>query len=253
MTTTTALGRRVTMAYLRNYESDVFVSYAHLDNEAEEGQLGWVDRLVQKLERELRQRLGTTDVKVWMDHALAGNVPLTPELLRRISRSALLLLIMSPGYLNSEWCRRERAAFLSMVKDRVASGAVFVVHLQDLERAQIPVELSDLIGHRFWVRDREAGTDRPLGVANPNEPSYLDSIFRLSHELKEQLQMMKGPAARVTPTSLPIRVDGGADARPVVFLAEGTEDLEDRETELRSCLTQMGLRVASYAVHAASG
>ena len=44
------------MAYVPGYDHDVFVSYAHLDNQ---GDGAWVSTLVRHLDTEIRQRLGT--------------------------------------------------------------------------------------------------------------------------------------------------------------------------------------------------
>src|SRR4051812_47228618 len=129
------------MAYLAQYDQDVFVSYAHIDNEPEaSGAEGWVDVLVRLLEGEIHKRLGTREPRIWVDRDLATNRPLSAELLTRVRRSALLVVIMSPSYLNSEWCRRERETFLALVKDRVADGSVFLVHARRVPHEKIPIE-----------------------------------------------------------------------------------------------------------------
>jgi hypothetical protein len=87
------------MAFVSDYEHDVFVSYAHLDNQ---GETAWVSTLIRHLDTDLRQRLGTKDLRIWIDENLDGNRPLTPEIMRSIQRSATLLIVMSSGYLASE-------------------------------------------------------------------------------------------------------------------------------------------------------
>jgi hypothetical protein len=99
------------MAFVPNYDHDVFVSYAHIDNQ---GETAWVSTLLRHLDTDLRQRLGTKDLRIWIDEDLSGNRPLTPEIMRSIQRSATLLVVMSSGYLTSEWCARERNAFLGL-------------------------------------------------------------------------------------------------------------------------------------------
>jgi len=86
------------MAYVPDYSHDVFVSYAHLDNQ---GEMAWVTNLVRHLETETSARLGTKDLRISIDHDLDGNRPLTPEIMERIHLSATLLVIMSPGYIAS--------------------------------------------------------------------------------------------------------------------------------------------------------
>jgi hypothetical protein len=150
------------MAFISDYEHDVFVSYAHLDNQ---GETAWVSTLVRHLDTDLRQRLGTKDLRIWIDETLDGNRPLTPEIMRAIQRSATLLVVMSSGYLASEWCAKERNAFLGFVHDCVAAGRIFIVHCRETDRTAIPPEFGDLIGFKFWTQDPEAGgATRPLGL-----------------------------------------------------------------------------------------
>jgi hypothetical protein len=61
------------MAFVSDYDHDVFVSYAHLDNQ---GETAWVSTLVRHLDTDLRQRLGTKDLRIWIDENLDGNRPL---------------------------------------------------------------------------------------------------------------------------------------------------------------------------------
>jgi hypothetical protein len=127
------------MAFTPGFDHDLFVSYAHLDNDPMgvevEGWVrpsdGWVDALVKKVQSELSKRLGSGQVRAYMDPQLDGNRPITPELLSAVRRSAMLMVILSPGYLHSEWCKRERHAFLAGIQSRVESGSVFVVHARE--------------------------------------------------------------------------------------------------------------------------
>jgi hypothetical protein len=255
------------MAYLPKYDHDIFVSYAHIDNEPEsKGSEGWVDSLVRLLGSEIRKRLGTREPSIWMDRELAGNRPITKEILTRVERSGLLLLVMSPSYLNSEWCRRERDAFLSLVKDRIGEGSVFIVHARRVPREEIPAELAELRGDQFWVEDADSGTDRPLGVPDPAESLYIKRIYGLSQEIKNQLTRLRTIPAfsppRVTapaPGLAPLPPIGkgliGAtklpgDAKPVsVFVARSTDDLEESESDLRTYLTQAGVEVLPRSLY----
>ena len=220
------------MAFVDGCTHDLFVSYAHLDNLAvERGTTGWVDALVHNLQTELWQRLGTREFRIWKDHELAANRPLTHEIVEAVRSSALLLVVMSPGYLHSEWCRRERDEFLSVVKGRVAEGRVFIVHAREVERSAIPPEFGQLLGYEFWAKGLPSGPDQPLTLVPP-EPDARTRIVELSYAIKEQVRGLHQAS-----TSRP------AAATPSVFVARSTEDLEDRELELQAYLNQAGFRV----------
>ena len=193
--------------------------------------------LVRHLDTELKQRLGTKDLRVWIDHNLGGNHPLTAELMQAIRRSATLLVVMSPSYLASGWCIRERSAFLGFARDCVAEGRIFIVRCRDIDPPSVPLEFGDLIGFKFWTQDAEAGgVARPLGVTNLKEPAYFAGVINLADKLAQKLKDMRrarvaGPPSSATP------------AAEHIFLARSTDDLETREAELVSYLTQAGLGI----------
>src|SRR5262245_13950230 len=89
---------------------DLFVSYAHVDNTPVFGARGWVSTLVQNLRNLLAQKMGRQDASsVWWDEIeLRGNHDVTPEIRTTLQQSAALLLVLSPGYLASQWCKQEK-------------------------------------------------------------------------------------------------------------------------------------------------
>lgn len=227
------------MSFVPGYDYDMFISYAHLDDQPPASGLpGWVNILVKKLEAEVRQR-GIKNFAAWFDRNLAENLPLTPQLKDKINRSAILLVVMSPSYLQSDWCRREREAFLSLVRNRVAEGCVFVVETREVHPSSYPSEFGDLVPVKFWVLDQDSDTDRPLGVPSPDEEKYYKRLLKLSHLVKNQLDLL---AKKQTfhPATLDVHA---APAAETVFIARTTEDLEDREDELRTYLNQFGIAV----------
>jgi len=56
-----------------DFENDVFISYAHLDNQAViEGQSGWISKFDRALKIRLGQLLGR-EPRIWRDPKLQGN------------------------------------------------------------------------------------------------------------------------------------------------------------------------------------
>ena len=222
------------MVYVPGYDHDVFVSYAHLDDQ---GEGAWVTNLVRHLDTEIRQRLGTKDLRIWIDHELDGNRPLTPEIMQAIRRSATILLIVSPSYVASEWCARERNAFLDFARDCVSEGRIFIVRCRDIDPQILPHEFGDLIGFKFWTQDNDAGgVARPLGLTGFKEQAYFAGVINLGDKLAQKLKEMRAARTAGVSSSIPAAVEH-------VFLARSTDDVESRETELVSHLTQAGLRI----------
>ena len=79
---------------------DIFVSYAHATDEPPFGlETGWVTTLVEELRKILRIKLGGSGAEIWKDHRLAANQDVTAELLDKLRNCRILVLVMSPGYL----------------------------------------------------------------------------------------------------------------------------------------------------------
>src|SRR5262245_13642471 len=179
------------MAYVTGYENDIFVSYSHQDDcPLNEGATGWITTFTRQLETELAKRLGKKTLRVWKDSQLAGNEPLTPQLLETIRRSATLLVVMSPSYLNSEWCSLERDGFLSFARECVGQGRIFVVRHRMTELQQAPRQLGDLVGFKFYAEDRDSKIDQPL---DGTDRDYVQRLYELSHHLARKLKGMNEP------------------------------------------------------------
>jgi hypothetical protein len=131
------------MAFVPGYEHDIFVSYAHVDDQPDPGaDEGWVTTLVKGLRSRLAQILGRSEAfSLWMDPQLAGNTPITPSILDTLQQTATLVVILSPAYLASEWCLRERNRFLLMIGERVRrESRVFVVERDQVVQGERPAE-----------------------------------------------------------------------------------------------------------------
>lgn len=229
-------------AFAPGFKHDVFVSYAHVDDIPAHGSShGWVTTFVAELGRQLAMQLGRIDNQsVWMDHHLRGNSAITPEILGEATESATLLVILSQGYLNSEWCNRELEVFLSRIKAQQGIDIpVFVIEKQRLDRGLWPRDLGNLRGYPFWEYDGQPGPDTPcytLADPRPREDQlkYWSRLSDLSKDLAVALRRMapdKGPGTADT------------ENRVKVFLAEATDDLEEKREEVKRYLDQRGLQV----------
>ncbi|MDQ3959716.1 MAG: toll/interleukin-1 receptor domain-containing protein [Pseudomonadota bacterium] len=224
------------MAFVPGHKYDVFVSYAHVDNLPLAGAgTAWVSTLIQNLKILLARKLGRDVAEIWMDPRLAGNVPLTPAILDSLGETATLLVILSTGYLASEWCQREKNQFLKLAEKRQHAGSrIFLVELNKVDLQRRPPEFADLLGYRFWEEDVLSKKISILGdpVPRPEEPRYYERLSDLSHDLAAELERLKQSAVGQTAV-------GG----PAVFLAEATDDLETLRDEIKRYLQQAGLRV----------
>jgi TIR domain len=108
---------------------DVFVSYAHADNEKpleSAAQYGWVTTLAHNL----NTGPGHYRKNLFIDHQLKPGDPFSDDLVTKVENSALLLLLLSQNYIDSKWCGKELEHFIrTHANDPEKPADVFVVEL----------------------------------------------------------------------------------------------------------------------------
>ena len=234
------------------FEGDAFISYAHLDNvELVEGHKGWVANFHRALEIRVGQLLGKAP-HIWRDPKLSGNDLFADTLIEKLRRVALLVTVVSPRYVKSEWTIRELTEFWREAEKQgsihVGNRArVFKVLKTPVPVDRMPPELRSLIGYEFFKIDPESGRVRELDeIFGPD--AHRDCWLKLddlAHDivaLLEVIENISGGAAGTVPAA-----DAGARAaeaaKPVVFLAETTSDLREQRDALKRDLLEIGCTV----------
>src|SRR5438093_12593946 len=120
------------MVYIPGCLHDVFISYAHFDNEADTQDIRWVSRFQTDLKKALRQRLGM-DPDIFFDtrdlqahHQIDG-------LVAEVAGSAVFVPILSPSYIKREWTIREIEVFEKLQFDRNRIVTVELLPVKDCE------------------------------------------------------------------------------------------------------------------------
>jgi hypothetical protein len=255
------------------FTHDIFISYGHLDDLSPFGeQRGWVDSLHERLSVLVGQALGY-EPQIWRDgHNLQGNDELGGAISEGVTRSLLLIPIITPRYVQSDWCNREIAAFHGGEAPATGSAPayrsrVFKVvktplpdHLAKLE----PVPIRNLIGYQFYGEDEASGLLTEFSP-DPSDRNYWRLLNRLvaditrtlielkhsdkrSGELVNATQTIATETLGVTTEVSPPPVDktnGNGPALPqkFVYLAETTSDLADERERVRDELRQRGYGV----------
>jgi serine/threonine protein kinase len=231
------------------YAYDIFVSYAPADDEPPPGRAaGWVSTLVRNLEWRLHQLCGRTDaVSVTMGHRPQQDA--AGQSTGALAESATVLVILSPGYVDSVWCRPELEPFRQDVQERIARGrTVFLLERDQLDREALPREIAGLRSHQFW-EDPEGRGPRILGHPQPDAErdrdyyAKIDDLARHMHGVLKQLQA--APDATLSDdTTEPTSSESPPDA---IYLAEVTDELDPLRDEVRRYLEQSGFRVLPEA------
>ena len=248
------------------FTHDIFISYGHLDDLNPFGEdKGWVDLLHERLLVLVGQALGYEPV-IWRDgHDLQGNDRLTEAISEGVTSSLLLVPVITPRYVQSDWCNREMDAFHAAEPPAGIAGPefrsrVFKViktplpkHVKKLE----PVQIRDLIGYQFYAEDQTSGLLTEFST-DSTDKLYWRMLNRLVADITRALIELKHPEAKQTgpldasrlnaPTpadSSAVKPNGAGAAQPVkfVYLAETTSDLTDARELVRDELRQRGYGV----------
>src|SRR3954454_2046977 len=91
-------------AYIKGYTYDIFISYAHLDNQKVfHEEYGWIEDFYNELSPLLSRRIGISNaIKFWWDNKkLDGGMEFDNYIEESIQRSAIMICLTSPAYLQS--------------------------------------------------------------------------------------------------------------------------------------------------------
>src|SRR5215471_17660292 len=128
-----------------SYKHDIFISYAHVDNVPFMGiEYGWVSNLFRVLSAALMAKVGSVNItSAWQDVQSAGNAFVQAEVLHNVAQSAILLVILSPGYLASEWCQKELECFVNAMGSQAdrRTPRIFIVEKNRLDSSALPASL----------------------------------------------------------------------------------------------------------------
>lgn len=265
---------------MANFKKDLFISYAHIDNQPLSPEHeGWISRFHSSLNALLSMRLGK-QARIWRDDKLQGNDVFADEIVAQFGETAVLVSVLTPRYLKSEWCTREVSEFCERAE---ASGGVVVSHKARVFKVMktpvdtedsLPPILREMLGYEFYAI--EDGTPLELDAAYGEKfaQDYNRKVNKLAYEIAQLLQALEdaaepSPSAPSNPVeadsaqltghaatvvgkdhALPVAAtpvassDGEAaaadDWRRTVYLAECSFDCRDTREKLQAELQRLG-------------
>jgi hypothetical protein len=223
---------------LPNFESHLFISYAHLDNESlSKEQEGWISLLHQRLSLRIGQLLGDKGLKIWRDKKLQGNDDFDQEIIARLRGSAILVSILTPRYVNSDWCQRELDTFIDVVGEGLKIGSklrVFKVLKTPVPLDKHPPKLQGVLGYEFYeIIDPATGRAREFIPDPDKDIRYWQRLDDLAWDIKDLIEKL--PRAD-QPSPAPQPSAAGLN----IYLATTTSDLADHRDEIKRELARRG-------------
>jgi hypothetical protein len=231
------------------FEIDLFISYAHLDNEkTEDEDQGWVDRFHRSLKAFLGREIGDPLV-IWRDDKLRGNDVFAEEIVNQLSKTALLVAILSPRYLKSEWCLKEIEEFCKvaeahggLVIDRkMRVHRVMLKPLAEELRKKLPGRLKDELGYPFY-EEEEGGRFLTLDprFGDKYKHAFNRGLALMAYELAEIIEKLR---EEESPVQKPMPAEPPGAPKPIIYLAQCSWDRGDDREKIRSELRATGYTV----------
>jgi hypothetical protein len=222
------------------YKNDIFLSYAHIDNQHfSDVEKGWIDYLHERLEMRLAQLLGKTP-NIWRDRKLGGNDVFDNEILAELSRSAVMVSVLSPRYVMSHSCAEEVDGFCRLAEQqggmRVGNKhRIFKVIKTDIPREKHPQQVQGLLGYEFYDKEQASGRVREFNheTGPGRDRRYWEKFEDLVWDIKETLLLLQtASGTRPAPPDTPYE--------KTIYLAETTADLSTQRDNIKRELTQHG-------------
>ncbi len=227
------------MAYLDGFDHDIFISFAHVDN-----QDGWVDVFQQHLTIELNRLIGRAgQLVVWLDkRRLQGNHLFDKTIEEAINRTALFVALNSNGYLHPDsYCHKEVRWFSEKAQQEPFGLSVgdrlrfFNVLLANIHYEKWPAEFAGTSGHAFHDED-----GFPL---DPTSKPFRDQIRQFSSAILATLDAIKNISTQ-TINGKAIQVPTTKPAA-TVFLADTSDSLRRVRNRVAEELQRQNIALAA--------
>jgi TIR domain len=181
------------------FEFDAYISYSRLDDlPLVEANKGWVSTFVWALEKRLSQLLGR-EIRIWFLSELQNNDALLDAALDRLGRAAVMVAIVSPRYVKSEWTTRELQEFWKTAQRRgdlrdQDRSPIFKVVKTPVPLDRQPPPLPSLLGYEFFKVDPMTGRIRELDQAFGEEArmNFLIKLDDLATDIAAVLESCDG-------------------------------------------------------------
>lgn len=227
------------MAYARGFDYDIFISYARLDNQPLGEEKGWVDKFETDLKSVLNQECGKDVIAIFRDIQQTPDTRFDKNIPEKMKKSALFLALVSPNFLESEWCMNETDDFFSCMEQSIYGtetgehkSRLLTLLLSDLPHDRWPEVLQNTNPFRFYTGEKEESYSLFW-----KDPAYYHEIQKLKKAIKASLDAHN--LAVENQTAGRTQQAGGF----TLFLADVSEKLQFERKQLNKTLAQTGINL----------
>lgn len=225
-----------------NFAKHLFISYAHIDNQpltAE--QQGWITRFHASLEAILSMRMGGK-AEIWRDDKLQGNDVFADEIVDQFAQTAVLVSVLTPRYLNSQWCNKEVAEFCKcaeqsggmMVENKARIFKVLKTPVDTQE--SLPSVVKDVLGYEFFTFEGETPLELDPAYGEKYAQDYNRKVGKLAWDISQLLKKLESDTGDSSH-------EEQATAKATIYLAECSYDRKETREILEGELRRHGYTV----------
>lgn len=219
----------------KDFEYDIYISYALADNTANNGQPGWVDAFQKFLEILLSQITGVKPV--FLRYA-GQEKPTASELIK----SAVFISVVSPHYLKSAACIEEVDDFF---QNAIHSNTLFIngtervfkVVKYPVDKSLIPAKISNLLSYELYQINPQTNEISEFTdfFSNDAERKFWLKMVDLAYDISGVIKAYKPTAIKQQHTDL--------IANNNVYLAETGFDLQLHRDNIKRELVRHGFKI----------
>lgn len=220
------------------FKNDIFISYSHgsADAQGDSTLTTWSHAFAAELETELRKhdhlRAG---LSIYIDKRLDRFAGLTEQLEYEARCSAVLTVLLTPDYLRSEWCTKERSWWQSGESTEpvqmASDGRIALIRVLPVKGGESPWpdELADrhrvpLLGFSFH-KEVPGTITAPFSSSSPGSDAFRAALGALVGDLGLKLKELKARVDERERRKAESARLAGSDQ--VVYLHARTDQLDD--------------------------
>jgi hypothetical protein len=223
------------------FDRHLFISYAHIDNQPlTPGQQGWISQFHASLEAMLSMRMGRR-AEIWRDQKLQGNDVFADEIVQQFGKTAVLLSVLTPRYVESDWCTREIKEFCKAAEQSGGltldnkARVIKVIKTPVDSKGLLPPLLQQMLGYEFYTFVDEAPLELDPAFGPEMAQKYNLKLAKLAWDISQLLKKLSAASAESAATL--------SASKPVVYLAECSYDRREFREALEADLHLQGYQV----------
>ena len=221
-----------------NFEKHAFISYAHIDNQpiSDEDE-GWISNFHTLLQSMVSMKLGEK-VQIWRDNKLRGSDIFSDEIVQQFPKTAIFISVVTPRYINSEWCTKEMKEFYKAASENLGirienKSRILKVVKTPVKRDKLPLEVSESLGYDFFKLD-ENGRPKEFNKIFGEEyaQAYLSRLDDLAYDIQEIINLINQGLQKNLPIA-DIKIQDIPESKVKnIFVAHTSYDLTDARDQL---------------------